>query len=121
MLSELQKNSLDQMARTLSDLASSERQLAYKKAVPFVHVPIELFAQWDSYVRMLGEADWFSALFSESERAAIKAYDVRLESFRARQAGRCLDVDEIFAHPEWQQLMKAAAELLDVLHIYPEK
>jgi len=120
MISELQKNSLGQLRRTLEDLASRERQIAYKRAVPFVHVPIELFVQWDNYTRLLAEADWFAALFSESHRAALHAYSAKVEIFRARHGDHCPDVEEVLALPEWQALMTAAGELLNALQIPPE-
>ena len=42
MRSELAKNTLQNLCRTLSILASSERQAVYEREVPFVDVPAEL-------------------------------------------------------------------------------
>jgi hypothetical protein len=117
MMSKAQKNSLDQLRGTLDHLASPERQIAYKKAVPFVHVPAELFAQWDNHARMLREVDWFRVLFSEEDRAAIGAFGAKVERFRTRQGAHFPDVDEILADPEWHAVGRAAGELRDLLQV----
>lgn len=76
--------------------------------------------QWDNYTRMLDEVDLFAVLFSESDRAALRAYSAKVEHFRDRHGDNCPDVEEVLADPEWQALMTAAGELLDTLQILHE-
>jgi hypothetical protein len=124
MLSELEKNSIDHLLRTLEDWASSERQISYKKAVPFVHVPIELLAQWDHHNRMLREVDWFRTLFTESEQAKLFAFNATVERYCEVRGDHYADVAEILADQEWQKLMQAAGDLLKSLALRldnPEK
>ena len=115
MLSDLEKNSIDHLLGTLEDWASAERQISYKKAVPFVHVPIELLAQWDNHNRMLREVDLFRAIFTERELAKLFAFNATVERYCKARGDHYADVPEILADQEWQKLTQAAAELVKSL------
>lgn len=85
---KLEQNVVDQLHKTLADFASEERQTSYKEQVPFVHVPVELLAQWDNDSRLVREADWFRALFTEAERAALSNLDSGSHGFGPLTPGR---------------------------------
>lgn len=126
----LRFNMLCNLSRTLLDLSSAERQIAYKAAVPFVHVPRELRAQYDDYIRMLKEARlfWACALFrdcfSESQRKAMIKFDHVIEATRRSFPDAGPDVPEILEEPAWRRVMTEAAVLhrmlADVLPQPPE-
>jgi hypothetical protein len=99
---------------TLEDLSDAERQIAYKAAVPFVHVPIELLAQWNNNARMLREVEWFQVLFSPEEKAAMVDFD-RLVDSRIPSIKGLRDVPEVLELPAWQEIMGAAARLLPMI------
>ena len=117
--SELQENSRQHVIRMLRDLASKERQVFYKSAVPFVHAPIELLEQWANYSRLLAEnRDWFMEIFSAEQLEALRAFDGAV-SARNRD-NNMPDVDEIFSSAEWNALGERAEALLAVL-VPPEE
>jgi hypothetical protein len=87
--------------------------LKYKQAVPFVHVPRELLAQWDEYSNRLKEKrEWFVESFDPGELAAIISFEMTIAAFKNDQL---LDVPEVFRLPEWVALMNKASELLAAL------
>ncbi len=76
---ELVANLRGQMLETLADFSSFDRQRAYRDAVPFVHVPIELACQWDDAARHLRETVWFRDLFDDGQRKALYAFGRSLD------------------------------------------
>jgi hypothetical protein len=107
---ELQTNTLQHLADTLAQLASSDQQRRYKAKVPFVQVPRELLAQWDNHYRLSTEVPWVRDLFSAGHLAALKEFDHAVAELR--QAHPDLpDVPRIFDIPQWQSLARAAAAL----------
>jgi hypothetical protein len=115
-MTTLQRNSLQQMADTLRDLSSAHRQLEYKAAVPFVHVPNELIAQWDRYARMAreGEAPWFRELFSPQELEAIAEFH-EVVARTWLPGDKLLDVPAILSDSRWLHLGRQADALSQVL------
>jgi hypothetical protein len=110
----LQKNARGNLIRTLEDWSDRGQQVGYKQAVPFVHVPRELLAQWDQYRRLLHERrDWFIQSLTAPEIAAMAGFDAVVEAFVCDE--QLADVPEVFAHPEWIRLMAGAGDLLAVL------
>lgn len=113
----LRFNMLCNVSRTLLDLSSAERQIAYKAAVPFVHVPRELRAQYDDYIRMLKEAPLsracalFRDCFSESQRKDMVKFYSAIEAARRSFPGAGPDVPEILEEPVWRRVMTEAATL----------
>ncbi len=103
------------LVRTLEKLSNRDRQRNYKADVPFVHVPRELLAQWQEYTSLLKERrDWFIKSLSESELAAMMAFDEEVGSFNWE--GRLPDVPAVFDMPQWVGLMHGANQLLVVLN-----
>lgn len=105
---------LAQLHRTLQDLSSAERQLAYKRAVPFVHVPVELLEQWHSFARQLGYKPQLRALFTPKQSEALDEFDavVRL---RIPPSMALPDVPDVLSLEAWSTLMSAAGELASIL------
>lgn len=109
---ELQKNSRAQLIETLENLSSFERQRRYKEIVPFVHVPEELIAQWDSHARLLRESrDWFLEIVDDDERSAMARFDSAVNAYYHDSLD---DVPEIFEDTSWQELTSKAGEILAV-------
>jgi len=80
--------------------------------VPFVHVPLELLAQWDAAYAPR-HMDWFTGAFSEIEREALDVF----QNLIRKQLPEPLvlrDVTEVFTSPEWMVVRNGAAELLKV-------
>jgi hypothetical protein len=110
----LQKNMRKNLMHTLENLSDQKCQVKYKQAVPFVHVPRELLAQWDEYSRLLKErCDWFIKGLTQHELAALAEFDIKVVAFT--QADRLPDVPEIFEVREWVKLMDDASQLRAVL------
>jgi len=111
----LQKNTRLNLIRTLEDFSDRQRQEKYKRAVPFVHVPIELLAQWDNYSHHLrGRRNWFIESFTARELVAMEKFDAAVEAFACDEPFS--DVPEIFEEDGWVQLMHGASLLLDSLN-----
>lgn len=121
MRSELQKNTLAHLHRTLADLSAADRQISYKRAVPFVHVPIELLEQWSGNARMLRECSWFRELFDQKAAAAMREFDRLVELHDESLGEPTPDIPEILALPAWQAIMAAAADLLRVIPAEDER
>lgn len=66
-----QQNSLRNLKDTLTYLSDPDAQIRYKQAVPFVHIPWELFAQLEHYTRLRRNTAWFQTFFSEAELTAL--------------------------------------------------
>jgi hypothetical protein len=111
MMTTLQQNSLENLARTLRDLSSLDRQLKYKAAVPFVHVPVELIAQWDNHARMSREVSWFRELFTQQELDAMAQFHEAVEDIGTAQEGDLPDVPEILTDARWLHLTRLAQDL----------
>jgi hypothetical protein len=108
-MTETERNSLAHLERTLADLGSETRQRRYKTAVPFVHIPIELEAQCDTYVHLL-ETEWYRSLFDADEIAALSAFFAKVAHYVRRDV--VLDVDDgALDDPEWREVMTAARSL----------
>jgi hypothetical protein len=108
-MTETERNCLARLERTLADLGSETRQRRYKTAVPFVHIPIELEAQCDTYVHLL-ETEWYRALFDADEIAALSAFFAQVGGYVGRDM--VLDVDDgVLDDPAWREVMAAARSL----------
>ncbi|MEL6340389.1 MAG: hypothetical protein AAFQ65_10805 [Myxococcota bacterium] len=109
---ERQKNSRAQLLEALENLSSFAKQRRYKEIVPFVHVPDELIAQWDSHARLVREStEWFLETLSDDERAAMIRFDEVVNVYYYQSDA---DVPEIFEDTGWQRLSTKAGETLAV-------
>lgn len=114
MRSELAKNTLQNLCRTLSILASSERQAVYEREVPFVDVPAELLAQWSQYASLLDEQSWFSDLFDVQQRRTLDAVSLSLQPF-FKNVDQPPDLREIHTDPRWRNTQIVAQRAIDAL------
>ena len=112
---ELRSNLLYRLSRTLLDLSSAQRQMAYKAAVAFVHIPRELDAQWEDYARMLKDTPIFRDCFSKSHRKAMIRFDKVMKAAWLKVPHGGPDVPERFQEPGWKQVMIEARVLRRVL------
>lgn len=87
----------------LQDTSSIERQERYKAAVPFVHVPEELLAQWDAIGHQLKEQAWFRDLFPAEVQELL-----RKSSKLASRLTHLPDVPEVFQNKAWLELVRSA-------------
>ena len=110
---ELITNSREQMLGTLSDLASVDAQRAYRDAVPFVHIPIELACQWDNVSRLLRDAAWFRDSLTDTELAAVLAFDTKFDGLMQSFGNDLPDLDILWADDRWTQLGLDASSTLE--------
>ena len=107
-------NTRNQIINTLEIFASEQRQIDYKKSVPFVHIPDEIIAQWHGY-QELNKRDWYIKIWHESELKSIENFDLTL-----KPSLNCLsnvsDIPEILLKKEWTDIMEAADECLKCLN-----
>lgn len=102
-MNELKKNIFIQLVGTLSALSSKSEQLAYKEKVPFVHIPEELYAQWESYRLHFCETGWLSQWINAQCLDALINLDEEIENFFKRN-GKVLDVPSVFNDEGWKQI-----------------
>lgn len=74
-MTELQLNIRENICDTLQVFASSERQVVYQKDVPFVHIPREIVAQWDSYCE-LRDSGWYTEIWNDHELKHLDSFDL---------------------------------------------
>jgi hypothetical protein len=103
IMDELKKNIFIQLVDTLSVFSSESEQLAYKKKVPFVHIPEELYAQWESYRLHFYESGWLSQWIDASCLDALISLDKEIQKF-FKINGSIEDVPSIFANQGWKQI-----------------
>ncbi len=115
MNTRLQDNSLGQLRRTLEDLSSTDRQRRYKEQAPFVHVPDELLAQWETHIRYLRETEWFRELFDTAQATAMERFDILIQETAAQLGSGVPDVPEIFGRAAWLEIGSEAEWLLKLL------
>lgn len=92
------------MVYLLTTLAEEELLLAYKKPVPFVHVPIELFDQWESAYGVTYK--WFYEMYEENQIYLLQQINDRIAILKKEErVGLLADVPDILTNKEWQELM----------------
>lgn len=114
-MTELQLHTKNQVLETIHVFASPDRQSKYKNSVPFVHVPRELVAQFDSY-RNLRSREWYIGIWSEPELKALDDFDIRLNKCFEEIGEDMDDVPEIFEDQKWIEIVKTADECLRSLN-----
>lgn len=115
---ELKKNSRIHLLETLRYFSFADEQRRYERAVPFVHIPIELAAQWDNHSHLLHTQTWFKSLFSQDEYDALTAFDFKAKDCFAKFGRRLPELHAILEDAKWQQLGVDASVLLMVLGYY---
>jgi len=114
-MTDASQRARDRVLETLSLLASEEKQRDYQRAVPHVHVPAELFNQWnDCYFPQ--DVD-FGAGFSASELAALAHFDGVFLRVCDDTPQELPAPDEFLATEAWQALATAARAVLSALGV----
>lgn len=95
--------------------ASYEAQLAYEKAVPFLHVPYEVINQWDDWVpsppqEMVNDL----SVFSSVELRAIEDFHAVWEAAVAAVGDDYPRLSDVQALPEWYRLREQAEVALRI-------
>lgn len=119
VLSNLISNLQFNLMRTLEDLASFERQEKYKKAVPFVHIPIELNEQLAQFTERGVDTSWYIHVVPTSKhKSALLELDgliaVHFEMYD-------LDVPEVFETDTWQSVSRHATQCLNLFLVSVKK
>ena len=114
---KLIQNSIKNFKETLECLSSQDEQVAYKKNVPFVHVPVELFAQWEDHIRMIKEVSWFGRLFSEREKEAVLVLDEEIKKFILKSGNSIPDISEILKNDDWNDICVHAESVIKKLEL----
>lgn len=118
-VSDLEINIKNNILRTLRVLGSVEEQIAYKEAVPYVHVPYELICQWGE--SFLKEEDWFREMWSENHWIELCHFNKHYEEVCLKIPGTgFIDVPEALKHSLWIQFVSHAEELLIKIDINPK-
>ncbi len=111
-MTQLQINTKRQVQDTLETLSSEKLQLSYKKAVPFVHIPNELAAQWDNYKSLRGRS-WYREIWTDIELIALKEFENDFNQWSKNLGKKWADVPSIFDNKSWQELMKSSQKCLN--------
>jgi len=109
-LNKLQKNTKEHLISNLDYFASKSEQIGYKKNVPFVHIPIELFNQWESLYKI--KHNWFKDIWSESQLEALNYFDIDLKKLSNKLPKNIPDVPEILDNKIWNEIMLCATNTL---------
>lgn len=110
-MTESQVNTRERVERFFEQLGSETELISYKNAVPFVHIPDELFAQWESFSRI--KQDWFREIWTSREWGALTSFDTFFRSrLRATpKSEKDLNVPEILRTKIWKEIMEKANEM----------
>lgn len=111
------KNCLSDFENTLFWLSSAEEQIRYQGFVEFVHVPIELIAQWDNHFRMIVEVKWFSDLFSQLEKENIFKFNLIMNDFCDVDYKLLDDLEDYLASNSWKNIISESTLLSEKLNI----
>jgi hypothetical protein len=95
-------------------LASPDEQRSYQAAVPFVHVPIELFCQWDAVFQPGCEA--FDLAFQPRERAALEEFNAVFRRASAALPDPMPDLEDYIMSAAGAELARAAVVALRSLN-----
>lgn len=80
--------------------------------MPFVHVPIELCNQWETFPRLVKEQkDWFMSLCSAEQLASITDFDRHVQAFIQLKNDDIPDVPEVLDDQNWLKLGQSAGQL----------
>jgi hypothetical protein len=102
----------------LRTLASPDEQRSYQAAVPFVHVPVELFCQWDAAYEPGVAA--FELAFRSDERAALAAFNVVFRRGLEALPDPMPDLEGYIASVVGVELARAATMALQSLEGSPD-
>lgn len=110
-MTERQQNVEWQVLDALKNFASAEKQLKYKDAVPFVHIPIELMAQWSNFHNYRNH-DWYQQIWAPAELKSLDEFSTTLKNLKLKLGKEPDDVPEILDNATWKEIMQAAQRTL---------
>lgn len=117
-MNELQINSRNNLFQTLECLASQKEQLAYKNAVPFVHIPYELICQWDGH--FIKDQNWFREIWTENQWIILNKFDDEFNQICDQiPENDFVDIPEALNNPIWIKLISKSEETLTKLNKVP--
>lgn len=114
---QLIANAKQQLLETLLDLSSVDRQRAYALAVPFVHVPIELAAQWEHHAELTQQQSWFRESLSPSQLEAVLDFDRHFRALLDSFDHELPDLDQLWPDSRWTKIGREAAKTLEVFSL----
>jgi len=106
---ENQSKSPGEIINVLEQLGDKEECIRYKESVPFVHIPYELYSQWESSYRP--EMKWFAEFYTKEEKEKLDRFENLLKNVNQSYKNELPDVPEIFDSNEWQVIMNEANKL----------
>lgn len=110
IMTEMQKNSRENIIHTLKLFASRDEQLEFQRRVPFVDVSTELFCHWDS--AYIISQHWFRSAYSSVELKAMADFKLILEEVYATFE-KLPPIQEFVITGEWERLSQAARVALN--------
>lgn len=120
-MDELIKNLRMHLVDALSYLGSFESQQRYKKAVPFVHVPVELHEQMNQFSPHRSSSLWYAHVIPNSHvRGSLLTLDEALERHFKTCPRRCSDVPAVFERQSWINVRDASQAVIVQLYQTPE-
>lgn len=109
----LQINCRRTLSIFLEQLSSREYQQHYKNAAPFVHIPTEMIAQWDSLY--LTNTKWFLRGFTMDELLALKLLEQLIRELLIQFDGVIPDIPDVFAFDIWDKIIIQAKTTLSLM------
>lgn len=110
-MTDLQTNTRRNVEDFFEQLSSKEKLIRYKNAVPFVRIPNELIAQWDSFSRI--KQSWYREIWSSKEWTELTLFDEffnkKLRTMPKKEQE--LDIPEILESKTWKEIMERAEDL----------
>lgn len=111
-MTELQKNTKRNIISVLEHLSSRILQIDYKKSVPFVNLPNELLAQWESH-NDKKNLIWYKEIWTNNEYQALNEFGDKLDVLMKELKQINNDVPEIFECEYWLKIMNDAKKCLN--------
>ncbi|MDJ1496068.1 hypothetical protein QNI19_24240 [Cytophagaceae bacterium DM2B3-1] len=101
------------MLGLLDTFSSEQEQQQYKQAVPFVHIPFELFDQWGEIYKT--EYKWFYKVYTPEAIVQLQKINKLINSIIHQYKEELEDVPEILDNPLWQQLMSETQKVKEAI------
>jgi len=98
------------LKRTLSNLSSQTEQEVYKSKVPYVHIPDELIAQWESIRVFIADEGLLTRYLDQFLIDELRKFDLLIIEF-CKKNRNIDDVPDVFTNKDWRFVMKRAKHL----------
>lgn len=113
-LNKLQINRRRGVVNFLHSVSDFDYQLDYKNKVPFVHIPMELLAQWDGLYTYTRDKKWFKDAFSHYELELLDNFNKTIQEIKEGLGPNYPDVPDIFESKHWKRLADEASKMINV-------